>query len=93
MGLPRQVKDGGWTAGTMVTREVNLSSSWMMQSKGIQTEAKLQSEQNYCSSFTSIAIIKKYILDKNQLERERTLFGLQFLVRSTFHCWKVRTGT
>lgn len=67
MGLPRQVKDGGWTAGTMVTREVNLSSSWMMQSKGVQTEAKLQSEQNYCSSFTSIAIIKNIFLTKINL--------------------------
>lgn len=44
MGLPRQVKDGVWTAGTMVTGQVNLSSLWMMQSKDIQTEAKLQSE-------------------------------------------------
>lgn len=67
MGLPRQVKDGGWTAGTMVTRQVNLSSTWMMQSKGIQTEAKLQSEQNYCSSFTSIAIIKNIYLTKINL--------------------------
>lgn len=67
MGLPRQVKDGGWTAGTMVTRQVNLSSTWTMQSKGVQTEAKLQSEQNYCSSFISVAIIKNVYLTKINL--------------------------
>lgn len=93
MGLPRQVKDGDWTAGTTVTGQADRSSSWMMQSKGILTAAKLQSEQNYCPSFTSIAVIKKNPLDESQPERERTLFGLQSQVKTTCHCGKVRKGT
>lgn len=49
MGLPREAKDGDWTAETVIFMDDSV--------RGVPTETELQSEQNYSLSFITDASI------------------------------------